>query len=626
MPETRLHPRWLLVAITLLTLGVLTLDLQIPLGVAVGVAYISAMLLALWLPGIGGVLGTAAVSSCCVLIGYAYSPAEGLSWVVLSNRLLSLGSIWAIAFAGYFLKRSEAELSQSETRYRSVAEMGSDGIIAIDRRSIVGYANDQANAMFGFGPRELTGQSLARIMDVKTFERHSLALARYLDSGERHMSWGKVEVTGQHRDGSAVPHLLQLREYQEQGKRFFIASLHDLRKQKRLLATLKLQEWELGERSKEIDCLYQLSLIISQAEITPAELCAQAAEILPAGWQYPDHTRARVRLDKQSYNSKGYSQTAWCQQVDLRVNGKLRGGIDICYTEQFQDADEGPFLKEERALLDEIAKRLGNAIQRREAEIALVKLNAELEGRVAARTSDLQALNHELDAFAYSVSHDLRAPLRNIDGFSQALLEDYSEGLDPQACHYLERIRSGTQRMGTLIDDLLTLSRTTRMVFKTHSVNLSSIATEILAGLQTAEPERLMEIHITPDLRVQGDPSALVIVLQNLLANAWKYTGKTDQARIELGIRTINGEAAYFVSDNGVGFDMAHAGRLFSPFERLLPADEFPGSGIGLATVERLIHRHGGRIWAEAEVDKGACFYFTMGSEIPDIPQVSPGK
>ncbi len=618
MPKTDIPLSWLLTAIILLTLGVLAVDLQVPLGVAMGVAYIPAMLLALWLPSIGGVLGTAAICSVCILIAYAYSPAACTPWIVLNNRLLSLASIWAIAFTGYFLKRSEMELSQSEIRYRGVAEMGSDGIIAIDRNSRVHYANDQANAMFGYAPGELTDQSLSRIMDVETFEHHQQALTHYLTSGKRHMSWGKVKVNGQHRDGSVVPHLLQLREYEEHGGHFFIASMYDLRQQKRLQAEISQKKWALGERSKEINCLYQLSLIINQAKVTPEELCAQAVEILPAGWQYPDHTCTRIRLGEQNYSSENFSETPWCQQVGLRVNGKLRGGIDICYLEQFSTADEGPFLKEERALLKEVSKRLGLAIQRREAEISLLKLNTELEGRVAARTANLQKLNQELDAFAYSVSHDLRAPLRNIDGFSQALTEDYGDKLEPQAIHYLERIRSGTQRMGKLIDDLLTLSRTARMVLKPHSVNLSSIAAEILAELKAAEPKRQAEIKITPNLRVQGDPSALVVVLRNLLENAWKYTQKTARPQIELGMRTVDGETHYFIRDNGIGFDMAHAGRLFAPFERLIPSDEFPGSGIGLATVERLIHRHGGRIWAESEVDKGACFYFTVSSETLD--------
>lgn len=226
--------------------------------------------------------------------------------------------------------------------------------------------------------------------------------------------------------------------------------------------------------------------------------------------------------------------------------------------------------------------------------------------------TQLEAANAELDAFAYSVSHDLRAPLRSIDGFSLALLEDYHDQLDPQGRQFLERVRAGTQRMGQLIEDLLTLSLVTRREMHRDDVDLSSVATRIAADLRRDDPERHVEFVIAAGVRAEGDAHLLESVLANLMGNAWKYTGKRPRARIEFGRQSENGTAAYFVRDDGAGFDMAYAGKLFGAFQRLHSQTEFDGTGIGLAIVQRVVHRHGGRVWAEATPERGATFYFTL--------------
>src|SRR5579875_261057 len=231
---------------------------------------------------------------------------------------------------------------------------------------------------------------------------------------------------------------------------------------------------------------------------------------------------------------------------------------------------------------------------------------------ILQRSAELEAANKELEAFCYSVSHDLRAPLRGIDGFSQALLEDYSENLDENAQSYLQRIRNGTQRMGVLIDDLLNLSRITRSGLKREATDLSKIGREIAAALRDSQPQRQVEIVIAPNLCAEGDPHLIRVALDNLLGNAWKFTSKTEYPRIEFGRIHANGSSAFFVKDNGAGFDPAYASRLFGAFQRLHSAAEFPGTGVGLATVQRIIHRHGGRIWAEGAVNQGAVFYFTL--------------
>jgi light-regulated signal transduction histidine kinase (bacteriophytochrome) len=225
----------------------------------------------------------------------------------------------------------------------------------------------------------------------------------------------------------------------------------------------------------------------------------------------------------------------------------------------------------------------------------------------------LHDTNRELETFSYSVSHDLRSPLRSIDGFSQALVEDAGPVLDDESRGHLDRIRNATRRMGQLIDDLLALSKVTRAEMKRERVELSDIATQIAAELARHSPKRNVAVTITPGLTATGDPHLVRLALQNLIENAWKFTGRRDQALIEVGAtRDEHGAHAFYVRDNGAGYDPDFAGNLFGPFQRLHPASEFPGTGIGLATVQRIVHRHGGHVWAEGKIGEGATFYFTL--------------
>jgi light-regulated signal transduction histidine kinase (bacteriophytochrome) len=231
---------------------------------------------------------------------------------------------------------------------------------------------------------------------------------------------------------------------------------------------------------------------------------------------------------------------------------------------------------------------------------------------VKERTAQLEVANKELDAFAYSASHDLRAPLQTIDGFSRALLEDYGAKVDVEARDYLERIRAASQRMAQLVDDLLRLSRITRAEIVNEPVDLSALARSVAEELIAREPARDVAVDIAAGEIVQGDRRLLRVLLENLFSNAWKFTSKLPRARIEFTAAESGGERVYCVRDDGAGFDMAYAARLFTPFQRLHSAAEFPGNGVGLATVQRIVQRHGGRAWAEGAPGKGAAFYFTI--------------
>jgi light-regulated signal transduction histidine kinase (bacteriophytochrome) len=254
----------------------------------------------------------------------------------------------------------------------------------------------------------------------------------------------------------------------------------------------------------------------------------------------------------------------------------------------------------------------GRASKINSLNIELGTLNSELEERVEQRTRELEISNQELQAFSYSVSHDLRAPLRTIDGFSLALAEDFSEVLNEEGRDYISRVRGGVQRMGTLIDALLQLSRVTRSDVQREAVDLSQLATLVFNELRVNETDRAIQLAVEPGIVAEADPRLMRVAFENLVGNALKFSSKTPEARVEFGHMQRDGNTVYFIRDNGAGFDMQYVDRLFTAFQRLHGDREFKGSGIGLATVSRIIRRHHGTIWAEGKIGEGAAFYFTL--------------
>ena len=291
--------------------------------------------------------------------------------------------------------------------------------------------------------------------------------------------------------------------------------------------------------------------------------------------------------------------------IPVFSDGRIVAVVGIANKEKdYDDAD----VQQMTLLMDAVWK----IVARRRAEEELQRLNLELEQRVRERTAQLEAANRELEAFSYSVSHDLRSPLRGIDGWSQALLEDCYEPLGENGRRYIDRVRWESQRMGRLIDDLLSLSRVGRAELTLEPVYLSALAQTIAARIKEDNPTRTVAWDIQPGLAAQGDARLLDLALFNLLDNAFKFTTRRSQGRIEFGCLPNKGKPVYYVRDNGAGFDMAYAHKLFGAFQRLHKTSEYPGTGIGLATVQRVLHRHGGRIWAEAKPDEGATFFFTL--------------
>jgi PAS domain S-box-containing protein len=323
------------------------------------------------------------------------------------------------------------------------------------------------------------------------------------------------------------------------------------------------------------------------------------------GWLDAFHSDDRAKLH-DFWHTAAVSARSFVEELRLwHVNTRDYRSVHL---RAVPIIDDNGHLLEWKGVIEDIHDRV-------QAVREIRRLNMNLERRVSERTTELENANKELEAFSYSVSHDLRTPLRSIDGFSQALLEDYADVLDESGKDYLARVRSAAQRMGGLIDDLLKLSRVSRAEIECQPLDLSSIASGVVDELRINDPQRKVDIDIAPNLTGYGDPKLIRVALENLLNNAWKYTGKCAEPKIQLGGHNVNGDTGLVIRDNGAGFDMAYAGKLFGAFQRLHDARDFPGTGVGLATVQRIIRRHGGQIWAEAEMNKGAAFYITLPSD-----------
>lgn len=493
--------------------------------------------------------------------------------------------------------------SQSEQQYRTLFEEDLTPNFISSPDGAIKNCNRAFIELFGFNNHKAALQS--NFNDRFTNYMHQVFFWEALQRGE---TINNHEMPASKTDGETVHIMLKVVANYDENEQLseIIGYIQDVTNRKEVEVALRKSEeryrsliettndwiWEIDEDY----CFTYSSLKISSIlgyELNQV-LGKSIFELMP------ENIRKKAELKFKKFTSQ---QKAFINEEHSFMNAK--GNIAIFETSGIPLFTNNGIFQGYRGIAKEITER-----KRTEKQIA--KLNDELENKVIERTKMLQIANKELEAFSYSVSHDLRAPLRSIDGFSQALIEDYENILDKTGKNYLTRVRSAAQRMSTLIDDMIKLARVSRTTIEKKELNLSSIASSIADTLLESDPERNANFVIQPDVTVTGDKNLIKVIMQNLMENAWKFTSKQAETRIEFGAKKLDGETVYYVRDNGAGFDINYAKKLFAPFQRLHKESDFPGTGIGLSTVQRIVHRHLGKIWAEGEIDEGATFYFTL--------------
>ncbi len=503
-------------------------------------------------------------------------------------------------------KQAETALRESETRFRDIFERSTIGK-AISRQDGRLIEVNQAFAdMLGFSIEEMQQitiaelthpddlvESLERVRSVITGKRTSLRMEKRYRHRDGHWVFADTSVTLLRNIPGTPPCL--------------ITSIVDISDRKRAEDELRFNNVVLATQQQTT--LDGILVVDPNAKIISsnrrfAEMWGVPSDIMESGI---DERALQWVMDRLADPEEFISKVRHlCATPDERSQDEvaLKDGRTF-------DRYSAPMLDTGGTYLGRVWY-FRDITERKRGEAALAAAYRELERQVADRTAELTVSNRELESFASSVSHDLRAPLRGIDGWSQAVLEDCGAQLDERGRTYLKSVRSETHRMGELIDGLLELSRVTRAPMKHETVDLTAMAQELEAGLRAGQPERAVDFVVAPAMVATGDAVLLRAALQNLLHNAWRFTGRRPRARIEVGCTSEPGRTVYHVRDDGAGFDMRYVGKLFAPFQRLHSLEEFPGTGIGLATVQRIIHRHGGKVWATAEVDQGATFYFTL--------------
>lgn len=496
-------------------------------------------------------------------------------------------------------KQVEEELRRSQQQLAGIIGSAMDAVITIDDEQRIVLFNAAAERMFVFPAEDAIGQRIDQFIPERFRTAHTEHVRGFGETHVTRRSMGALgALYGMRADGEEFPIEASISQIESNGRKLYTVILRDVTERKRAEEALKEQARILdlapvliGDLSGRI--LFWNSGAEEMYGWTAAEALGQVTH---------DLFQTEFPRPLEEIKARLFARNHWeGEVVKTRKDGQKL--VVASHWVLHRDENDRP-----KAVLE-----VNNDVtERKKAEREIRRLNEELEQRVADRTAQLQAANKELEAFSYSVSHDLRAPLRHINGFSQALLEDYSDQLDDEGKNYLREVRSASQEMAKLIDDLLQLARLSRGEMRLEEVNLSELAKTAIEDLRKRNGKRNVEIEIKEGLKVRGDKSLLRVMLTNLLDNAWKFTARCEPAMVTLGQDRVNGESFYFVRDNGAGFDMTYANKLFGAFQRLHTAGEFEGTGIGLATVQRIITRHGGRVWAEGMVNKGATFYFTL--------------
>jgi PAS domain S-box-containing protein len=526
-------------------------------------------------------------------------PVEiGLNPIETEQGMMVLGTILDITER----KRAEEKLRRSQEQLAGVIGSAMDAIITVDKEQRILLFNNAAERMFLFPLEDAIGQPLDRFIPQRFRATHKNHIQ---DFGRTHVtrrSMGALgALYGLRADGEEFPIEASISQIESDGEKLYTVILRDITERK-----------QTEEALKEQAGILDLAPILIR-DLNGRIILWNAGAELMYGWTKEQalgkitHELLQTKFPRpiEEIKAKVYARGHWEGEL---IHTRRDGEHLVIASQWVLHRDEQSKPKAILEVNNDITE-----LKRVEAEVR--RLNEELEQRVQERTAQLKAANKELEAFSYSVSHDLRAPLRHISGFSQALLEDYADKLDAAGQNYLREVRAASHEMAKLIDDLLQLARVTRSEMRHEPVNLSVLADEVIAELQKRDPERAVSVQIEKGLVTSGDKRLLKVMLVNLLGNAWKFTAKREQAEITFGQkREASGEIAYYIRDNGAGFDMSYVNKLFGAFQRLHAASEFEGTGIGLATVQRIINRHGGRVWAESAVNQGATFYFSLAS------------